>query len=256
MTILFLHSSSDLYGASKILLQTVVFLKSRGHKAIVVLSEEGLLADEFRAKGCTVYILKLGILRRKYFNVKGMFNRISTIRKAITALSGLVEKEGVDIIYSNTTSVLAGAFVARKKKITHIWHIHEIIAKPKWLLKGIAWMVNRYSDKVIVVSEAVKKHWEGFITPARIHVIYNGLDYSEYLNASGDKIREDLGAGRNMIVGMIGRVHPWKGQEYFLQVCKRVSEQYPSARFVMVGDVYPGNEYLYEKKQNWEWRIK
>ncbi len=250
MNILFLHSSSDLYGASKILLQTVVFLQSRGHRVIVVLSEEGALADELRAKNCSVCILKLGILRRKYFNIKGVFNRISTVRKAIKTLGAIADSERIDIIYSNTTTVFAGAFVAKKKKIRHIWHIHEIITKPAWLLKGVAWMVNRYSHQVVVVSEAVKKYWEASIDPAKISVIYNGLDYTTYLNASGDELRKELASGQEMIVGMIGRVHPWKGQEYFLQICKKVLDVHPSTRFVMVGDVFPGNEYLYERLEN------
>ena len=43
MRILFLHSSSDTYGASKIFLQTVALMQQRGHTFVVVLSNKGSL---------------------------------------------------------------------------------------------------------------------------------------------------------------------------------------------------------------------
>jgi len=69
MNILMLHSSSDLYGASKILLHTVGYLIQKGHRVIVVLSEDGELAQKLEENDCIVKIVRLGILRRKYFNV-------------------------------------------------------------------------------------------------------------------------------------------------------------------------------------------
>jgi len=31
-----------------------------------------------------------------------------------------------------------------------------------------------------------------------------------------------------------------------LNIAKHVTDAYPNAKFIMVGDVFPGNEYLYE----------
>ena len=46
MRLLLLHSSSDIYGASKIFLQTVALLRNRGHECTVVLSGTGPLQME------------------------------------------------------------------------------------------------------------------------------------------------------------------------------------------------------------------
>ena len=43
MRILFLHSSSDVYGASKIFLQTVAIAQKNSHTPVVVLSNKGTL---------------------------------------------------------------------------------------------------------------------------------------------------------------------------------------------------------------------
>ena len=53
MRILFLHSSSDVYGASKIFLQTVVIAQKNGHTPVVVLSNKGTLEQSLtNGRGC------------------------------------------------------------------------------------------------------------------------------------------------------------------------------------------------------------
>jgi glycosyltransferase involved in cell wall biosynthesis len=241
---LLLHSSSDLYGASKILLTTVRKLKEKGEKIQVVLSEEGPLADAIREEGLKVHIIRLGILRRKYFNVSGLFNRFTILKKAFSELVALAKRENVTHIYSNTSAVLIGAFVAKELNVYHTWHIHEIITHPKWFASLIGKIVNRYSDLVLVVSEAVKVNWDKYISSDILKVIHNGIDYAPYLSASGTFIDNLPIKPDTLIIGMIGRINAWKGQPYFLEIASKISESYPQVHFVIVGDVFPGDEHL------------
>ncbi len=48
-----------------------------------------------------------------------------------------------------------------------------------------------------------------------------------------------------VVVGMVGRIHFWKGQGYFLSIARNIHDIYPETRFCVVGDVFPGYEYLY-----------
>ena len=61
-----------MYGASKILLITLQMLKKNGHDPFVVLSEEGLLSQALKKEHIEVRFIKLGIIRKKYFNFKGL----------------------------------------------------------------------------------------------------------------------------------------------------------------------------------------
>ena len=79
MKILFLHSSSDLYGASKILLAVTELCKESKHEITVVLSEKGMLADQLTQLGIEVRFIDLAILRRQYLSIGGLLNRVSTI---------------------------------------------------------------------------------------------------------------------------------------------------------------------------------
>src|SRR5690606_15879524 len=149
--ILMLHSSSDMYGASKILLITVLQLRDAGHEVHVVLSEQGPLADAIRKEGIEVHVIRLGILRRKYFSPSGLLNRLKVMRNAHRDLIRLANEKQITHLYSNTTAVLVGAWVARDLEIFHTWHIHEIIAKPKWLAWILGKLVGKCADQVIVV---------------------------------------------------------------------------------------------------------
>ena len=186
-----LHSSSDLYGASKIFFITVLLLRDVGHVVHVVLSEEGALADQIRNEGVEVSIVRLGILRRKYFNPQGLINRFSALKNAHRSLVELVKKKRINHIYSNTTAVLVGAWVAGDLNIYHTWHIHEIIAQPKWLAWVLGKLIGKYADQIVVVSEAVKQFWQPLMPDKELTVVYNGIDYTPYMDP-GSFLRKEL----------------------------------------------------------------
>jgi len=243
--ILMLHSSSDIYGASKIFFITATILQQENYNVFTILSEEGPLADQLRAANINVIICRLGILRRKYFNVKGMLNRLQALIKARKKIIKIVEQNNIDILYSNTAGVLIGAFVAKKCKIKHIWHIHEIIERPALFSKLVGKLINKYSDKVIVVSNEVKKHWSKHISGNKLVTIHNGMDYTPFTTATSS-IKEEINVKEGeVLIGMIGRVNHWKGQKFFLQMASLLARQFPNVRFLLAGDPYPGYEHLH-----------
>ena len=95
MRILLLHSSSDLYGASKIFLQTISILQNKGHECTVVLSNEGPLVEKLAAKNTKVHIINLGILRRKYFTPLGLLNRIQKWANASNQLQEIIKQKNL-----------------------------------------------------------------------------------------------------------------------------------------------------------------
>ncbi|MEX2511828.1 MAG: glycosyltransferase family 4 protein [Cyclobacteriaceae bacterium] len=244
--ILMLHGSSDLYGASKIFLVTAQLLKEEGHGVTVILSEDGPLVGALKDLGIHVKLLRLGIIRRKYFNLKGLLNRAKVMRNAIKTLKKLATEEGITHIYSNTAAVWVGAFVAKGLNLRHIWHLHEIILKPSWFGWAMGKMINRFAHKVIVVSEAVQNHWSRFVSEEKLALIYNGINYKPYL-CGHDHLRKTMGIpAEALVIGMIGRVNSWKGQEYFLEISEELNKKFLNLYFILVGDPYPGDERLYE----------
>lgn len=246
MKILLLHSSSDLYGASKILLGIVHLLKKRNHQVWVVLSEEGPLSSVLAEAGATVMYIRLGILRRKYVTPRGIINRIITIRKAKKQLQVFIIQQGIERVYSNTSGVLAGAFAAAACNVPHIWHVHEIIENPRWFKFLLGKWMTRYAKKIVVVSNAVKQSWQSVIPEHQLVVVHNGIDYSLYITKQAPIIHSEGSDENRFIIGMVGRVHYWKGQSYFIEIAGKLHQRYPYLQFIMVGDAFPGYEYLYK----------
>jgi glycosyltransferase involved in cell wall biosynthesis len=242
--ILMLHGSSDLYGASKIFLESVRALKLAGYRVVVVLSEDGPLVNELQSLGITIHIHKLGILRRKYFSLSGLVNRFNTILKAKSYLENLMIHYQISHIYSNTSAVLVGAFLQRKRGVRHIWHLHEILLSPAWFALLMGKIINRNADKVIVVSQAVWDNWKDKVDESKMLMLHNGIDYQPYLQSRSDIRIEIPGSEGKILIGMIGRINHWKGQGYFLDIAQRLVQTHDNVHFVVVGDAYPGTEHL------------
>lgn len=248
--ILFVHSSSDLYGASRIFLITVTLAKKAGHQPHVVLTSEGPLSQELQKIGVPVTFIHLGILRRKYMNIAGMLNRFWVIAKAVVQLSRLIRNKHIDLVYSNTCGVFAPAVASWFLRVPHLFHVHEVIERPRVFGKFTALFMRALSQQNIVVSEAVKKSWENYVPNLQLAVIHNGLEYEKFLNVNTD-IRSELNVESDeLLVGMIARVHFWKGQTYFLEIARHLLNQGVRAKFLMVGDAFPGYEYLYSEINN------
>lgn len=247
MNIVFLHSASDLYGSGKILVDVVNIAVNKGNKCWVILPDVGELNECFKELGVPVIISDVGIIRRKYLNLWGMINRLLRIIKSQHILFKLIKKENIDLVYSNTIAVLSGAFISKVLKRRHIWHIHEILLEPKYFVKLMAFLLNKFSSYCIVVSRAVESHWLSLgVSQEKIRLIYNSINVKDF-ELNGGNLRDELKIPpKTKLVGMIARVHHWKGQDYFLEIAYRLKKEINDIKFVMVGDAFPGYEYLYE----------
>ena len=245
--ILFLQSSSEGYGSGKIILQVLRFYQNQGFSPVVVLTNEGSIQEELKALNIPSYVQNLGILRRKYVNPGGFFNRVQKNLKAYRFLNQLHRKYSFELVYSNTLAVIVGSIWAKRKKLPHIWHIHEILPGPAPLVKLLARMLDSSTPRPIAVSQAVADHWQPELQYAKIQVIPNGIPYEDFLQAKGDLKPELKLDEETILIGMIGRINPGKGQLFFLELAEKIVKKYPQAHFLLVGDPFPGYESILEE---------
>lgn len=210
----------------------------------MVLPEPGPLQQYLLEEGAIVRIQNLGILRRKYVNIPGLLNRLTMNYKAYRFLSQLHREFKFDLVYSNTLAVVVGAQWAKSHNLPHIWHIHEILLGPTPLLGLLRRLLDRTTPAPIVVSNAVKNHWEKKLKVSKPAVIHNGIPYAEFLEKPGIRPQQLGIADDHLIITMVGRINPGKGQLFFLEMAKRIVSSYPHCHFLLVGDPYPGYENL------------
>jgi glycosyltransferase involved in cell wall biosynthesis len=252
-TILYVHSSDEMYGADLILLQLVERLDKQQFRAVVTIPTDvpyqGLLSDALRERGIETIQLKMAVLRRKYFSPHGVLIYLWRLVVSTLALIRLIRQESVDIVHSNTAAVIPGALAAFLTSTPHIWHIHEIIVHPQILRRLTAWLLPRLSKRVVAVSGPTRDHLceTDRNNKEKTIVIHNGIDVSRFkaITGLGQSVREEWGIAPDQpLVGMVGRVSHWKGQGYFLQVASRVAHSHPEAHFALVGGTFPGQEDL------------
>jgi len=252
MNILMLNVTSDLYGSSKILYYVARTLKKRGFNITLVLSYEGPLANLFRNDGFDVVIIRLGILRKRYFNFLGIFNRSIVLLMASRKLFKLCKDKKIDLIYSNTTPVIVGGIISKILNLKHIWHLHEIFEpRLSFVHKFFGLFINYTSDLVIVVSKAVYENWVDLIMSSKLVIIQNGIPLDDYNNHSSN-LREELKIDSNTkLIAMIGRVNTYKGQKYYLEIASHLIKKIKNIKFLLVGDAFKGYEYLYSEIQKY-----
>jgi glycosyltransferase involved in cell wall biosynthesis len=179
-------------------------------------------------------------------------NRLKKWRTASSILNSIIRTHQIELVYSNTASVLMGAWIARKNKLKHYWHIHEIIESPSFLRRFIGWQMRKGADKVIVVSDAVANSWQPELTEKNNLIrIYNGIASPKSIDQNSSiHFRNQFSIPDDAIVlGLAGRIHVIKGQPYFLAIADALKKINNNSKvyFFIAGEPYPGQEYLLDE---------
>ena len=248
--ILYLHAGAEMYGADKVLLELIKGLDSKEFEAHVILPNDGVLVEALRQVGARVSVLDYPILRRKYFNPKGIADYIRSYNFYAKQIALYAREHSIDMVHNNTAAVLEGIYLKRKLKLPLIWHVHEIIVKPKAISDFINMLMGRYADKIVTVSQAVANHIKQspFIKDSQVEVIYNGVDNAVYYPMDASSIREKFDIAQDaLVIGMIGRVNAIKGQNDFIEAVEPLLEKNEQAVAFLAGGVFPGEEWRLEE---------
>jgi len=229
--LLFVDHAQGIGGAEQSLLLLLEHLNSKEWQPHLVCAE-GELARRAKEKRITTHILGLPRLRRSTSAL------IDWMRGGI-AIARIGKAIGARIIIANTVrSAFYTVLPSKILGVHHIWYMRDFWLsedRPKhqfidYILK-LAICSN--SKLVIANSDATKK-----LIPCKHKItIYNGIDLNNYfsnyekINSSKEKYKlDDI-----ILVGMVGRLRPWKGQERFLRVLAQVMVSNPNVRGIIVG---------------------
>ena len=253
-TILFFHQSSDLYGSDKTLLQLVKGLNKNLYHPVVVLPSKGPLYDALFQLDIQLIVTPVLNIHKKMFTIKSLLGLPYHLVKSILKLNRTLKHTHIDIIQSNTTVVLLGFIYAKLKGITHFWHIHEVMEKPKVAVFFFPRLVNFCADKVIFNS---KTTMDSFCTvkpklKSKSIVIYNGLErFSTNLdvNQIKDKKQKFNIAQDHLVISLVGRFNNNKGHELLLKSFSRIIKKQKNIYLLFTGSAVKGKGILFENIQ-------
>ncbi|HEX9373076.1 MAG TPA: glycosyltransferase, partial [Roseiflexaceae bacterium] len=106
---------------------------------------------------------------------------------------------------------------------------------------GLVAFSLRSAARLICISQAVAGQFAGRAGADRVRVIYDGLPLDGDCPAAPPFEK----APGELLVGMVGRLHPQKGQADLLRACAQIDPRLRArSRFVFVGGASPGYERL------------
>jgi len=229
--ILFVDHAEALGGAERSLLLLLEHLdKTRFFP--VLACNPGPLADAARGLGVQVELVSMSRLRKDITAPLRLW-------RGTRALIRLIRREQMDLVHSNVmrASLYAG-LAAWLTARPLIWHVRDVFAPGAY----VRWMDHR-AAVIIAISAATA---DPLPQSKLIHLIPNGVDVADFdlPPDTRESVRRELDLSATApVVGIVGRLRPWKGQRDFLRAMALVRERYPQARFLIVGgNIFGGEE--------------
>jgi glycosyltransferase involved in cell wall biosynthesis len=244
-TILFVHHANDMYGADIGLLHSVKSLDRERYYPIVILPADmppGMLSTELDRLGIEYHIAPLGILRRKYFSARAILPLALELLKGVAYVRATARSRGAVLVYVNTIVAASGAIGGKLAGVPVLWHIREILS----IARPVRWALHKTlsicTDRIVCISAAVRDSLlkEAPQLAGKSVVVYNAISVVAS-NSKGKDIplREELGIPPGApLVGMVGRITHWKGQEILAQAAGLVARSRPDVHFVAVGGYF------------------
>lgn len=245
--VLIINQSAELYGADKAILELINNFPEN-YTPIVVLHEEGPLKSLLEKKRiqvikASVIKVKRGILKPSFF-LKLPFEII----KSFIVIKKQLRGKKIHLIHSNATSVFIGAFYSFFFRIPHLWHVHEIIEKPRRIALTYPKIINFFSKKVVFNSIATANHFTSILPKIKRKsvIIHNGQERNKDKSSSSEitKIRASFNANFNnkIIIGLIGRISEIKGQDLLVDAYILLLKKYKNIHLVFIGSTVKGKE--------------
>ncbi len=162
----------------------------------------------------------------------------------------LIKSLKPDVVH--THSCLSGRLAAKSLGVPVIYTKHgEVLDSSGNFVKrlGYKWASMLLSDRVIAISNHVAQQLiELGVNPAKITVIYNGIQISEFKPKNFDqtynqKERDEI------TIGTLARLDPVKRLDVLIEAARIVVNSLPEARFV-IGGAGPMEQALLQKIQD------
>ncbi|MEE9553294.1 MAG: glycosyltransferase family 4 protein [candidate division Zixibacteria bacterium] len=199
-------------------------LANRGHEILLMVNPGSPPADKAREKGLEVSE-KIDFSKSNIFGSAGKLAEIAAKFKPDIVFAHRGESHLVAAITSKRTGFKVARFRGDVRPPRR--NIFSRILNEK-LTKGIAVSTAR-------LKQEYEKRYRLNGIPVR--VIYPGIDSVRFEHgAKKEELKKEFGLNPAApVIGMVGRLSPVKGHEYFLKASRRVFERFPGVQFVVAG---------------------
>ena len=220
----------------------------------VMLMQHGSLEGMLRQRGIRCSVNELPKSARAVRREGGLSSLLRAIPATLSMVRGVARKArgfGVVVCFSQKSFVVA-ALAKPFMRRPVFWFMNDILSKDHFnpvLVKFLVLLAKISADHVILNSEASMKAWLDSGGHRKNVSIIHPMTRSDQVAAQTRDMakitayRAMFSANGRPLVGMFGRISPWKGQNIFLRAIARV----PNVNAVLAGGALFGEEE-YEKQ--------
>jgi len=202
-----------------------------------------------------LWVERLAAWKRRHRPVETAYGVWRTARHFLTtdlprclAIARILKEQQINLVHLNNAvrSHRGGIMAARLAGVPCVCHVRvfdkfEVVDGP--LLRSV--------DYFVYMSRALETHVRARWPAAAGSVVYDGLELADYLCPYDvGKVRAEFGLSPNdFVVGNVGRLVAWKGQDVFIRALAEIAREAPYLKALIVGKPDRGQEsYLGELK--------
>ncbi len=157
--------------------------------------------------------------------------------------------DGFDVVYANSQKAFLVSAVTRRKGQLLIWHLRDMLTADHFspMMRVIAVKASNLAASMVIANSQATA--DAFVQSGgklgKVTVVYNGIgpeSFDAVTEAMKQSMLHELGLAGKYLVGVFGRLSPWKGQHILLEAIASL----PYAHAVLVGDALFGEDSYVE----------
>lgn len=244
INILFVHANNeDIGGADYCQYKLVTQLNKKKFNPIVCLSLKTSIYHLYIKNNIKIYTIDMERIK-KDFNIKYLFRLIHMFPHTIIRLLKIIRDENIDLIQGNDLLDVYGPIAGKLSGTKTIQYIRLILTTPPIFKQLITFIVYIINDKIITVSESVASlmfSTHKYMRPKAVTC----YDWVDFKTVGHDEVHlgliEEFNLNpKTLLIGVIGRIEPWKGQKVFIKAAAIVKHIFPGTVFFVVGGSVKG----------------
>ncbi len=233
--VLYVSHTARVSGAERSLLDLAGALPP--HVEPVIATPQGDLADRARQRGiATISIpaVDAGLRARPLHAARAA----AAIALGAVAVAGAARRTGADVVHANSVrSGLVAVLAARLGAPRPVVHLRDCLpATP--LTARIRRAVDRNAAAVVANSGHTAEVWGG---NRHLDVVPSPVDLRRFdpalVDAAATRAALGFTAGDGPLLGVVGQITPWKGQDDAIRICALLRRRHPGVHLLVMGGV-------------------
>jgi glycosyltransferase involved in cell wall biosynthesis len=191
----------------------------------------GAALDQFRLVG-------------RRFSLLAGLRGLGALRATRRTLARVIDDFRPEVVVTCTNKDhFCAAATCRQTRVPLIWWVNDIVSADffPWAARAaFFWHAQRGPARLVTVSEFAREALRRAGLPSSLlTTIHNGISLTRYRRTERGSLRKQWNlSDSELLVGIVGRFTPWKGQEFFLRLAQAWIGQGRPGHFVLAGHAF------------------